>query len=178
MDEKELKDIIAKHELWLDNDSTAGERANLRGADLRLANLIGTDLRWADLGEADLRGAKLGGADLRGANLYGANLRGANLRETDLRETDLRETNLYRVNLYGADLYGADLIVLNLPFYTAYIQRDNTRIGCKYLSNQEWAGLSDDEIAKMDSNALEFWTAYKSIIFAAMDSLMMAKESK
>ena len=81
MDENKLKEILAKHKAWLHNED-GGERADLRGADLRGANLHG-----ADLYGANLRGANLYGADLRGANLYGADLYGA--------------------DLYGADLYGA-----------------------------------------------------------------------
>ncbi|WP_462351069.1 DUF5758 domain-containing protein [Fusobacterium varium] len=89
MTELELKEILEKHNKWL-NNKDGGEKANLRwadlrGADLRWANLRGADLReadlrWADLRGADLRGADLRGADLRGADLSGANLRGANLK--------------------------------------------------------------------------------------------------
>ena len=50
---EQLKDILAKHAAWLNNEP-GGERANLRYANLRYA-------------------------DLRGANLIGANLSGANL---------------------------------------------------------------------------------------------------
>ena len=75
----ELKEILRKHRLWLDNEP-GGEMANLYEA-----NLYGADLRGADLYGADLRGAILYGADLRGADLYGADLRGANLYGADLR---------------------------------------------------------------------------------------------
>lgn len=83
MNENDLKTILEKHRLWL-NDEDGGEMANLRWA----------DLSGADLSEADLRGADLSGADLSGANLRWADLRGANLRWA---------------NLSGADLSGADL---------------------------------------------------------------------
>ena len=58
MEQEKLNKILNEHKLWL--NCSGGERAVLRGADLRGANLCDTDLR--------------------GANLYGANLRGANLR--------------------------------------------------------------------------------------------------
>ena len=81
---EKLKEILDKHLKWyLGQDG--GERANLRGADLRGANLRGADLYGADLRGADLYGANLRGADLYGANLRGANLRGANLRGANLR---------------------------------------------------------------------------------------------
>ena len=54
MDKKVLDKILDNHELWLRSNGLKGERANLRGA--------------------DLRGANLESADLRGANLYSANL--------------------------------------------------------------------------------------------------------
>lgn len=78
MEQKELKEILRKHKMWLQGEK-GGERANLRWA----------DLRWADLQGADLQGANLRWADLKGANLREGNLRGTDLRWTDLRGADL-----------------------------------------------------------------------------------------
>ena len=83
-----LNEILKKHKMWLNNEES-GERADLRGA--------------------DLRGAKLGCADLRGAKLSDADLSGADLRDADLRGADLRGTKLGCADLKGADLRGADL---------------------------------------------------------------------
>ena len=100
---EELKEIIRKHELWLNNDSQGEE------ADLSRAYLGGANLREANLHGADLSGAFLGGADLSEADLNGADLSGANLYGTDLYRADLNEAYLYRVNLSGANLSGANL---------------------------------------------------------------------
>ena len=102
MTNEEIKEIIEKHQHWIEEDCEGWEnmKANLCGADLREANLCGADLCGADLREANLCEANLCGADLRGANLCGANLCGANLREADLREA----------NLCGADLREAENI--------------------------------------------------------------------
>lgn len=62
MDKNELKEILRKHELWLDGD-TKGERAYLSSANLSGADLSGADLRSADLSGADLSGAYLSGAN-------------------------------------------------------------------------------------------------------------------
>ena len=86
-----IKDILEKHKKWL-NAEDGGERADLRGANLRGANL---------------RGANLYGANLRGADLYGANLRGANLCDANLRGANLRGADLRGADLYGANLRGA-----------------------------------------------------------------------
>ena len=60
---KELKEILRKHELWLqDSNQQDAKRANMCSADLR-----GADLCFADLCSADLRGTDLRGADLRDA---------------------------------------------------------------------------------------------------------------
>ena len=95
---EQLKDILAKHKSWLNNEP-GGERANLSDADLSYANLS-----YANLGGADLSYANLSGANLSYANLRYANLRGANLREADLSYA-----NLSGANLRGADLGGANL---------------------------------------------------------------------
>lgn len=47
MTNEKLKEILKKHQLWL-NDDPEGSRANLRWADLS-----GADLRWADLSRAN-----------------------------------------------------------------------------------------------------------------------------
>jgi hypothetical protein len=73
MTQQELKDIIAKHILWLEGKE-GGIRADLSGADLSGAYLRGTDLSGADLSGADLRGTDLRGTDLRGADLRGADI--------------------------------------------------------------------------------------------------------
>ena len=57
--QEEIKAIIELHKQWV-SDNARGDRADLRGADLRWAKL-----GFADLRGADLRWAKLSGADLR-----------------------------------------------------------------------------------------------------------------
>ena len=54
MTNKEIKEVLALHQLWLDTATAKGKKANLTGANLRGANLEG-----ADLTGADLRGAKV-----------------------------------------------------------------------------------------------------------------------
>ena len=131
MTKEQLNEILEKHKKWL-NDEPDGERADLRGANLRRADLQRANLREADLWGADLRGTDLQGANLRGADLRGADLRGtdlqranlwgADLREADLREADLRGTDLQRANLWGADLREADLREAdNIPDYACPI---------------------------------------------------------
>ena len=60
---KEIKEILEKHKMWLDNEK-GGVRADLRGA-----NLCDADLRGSELRNVDLCGAALRDADLRGAEL-------------------------------------------------------------------------------------------------------------
>ncbi|EPU6817534.1 pentapeptide repeat-containing protein [Listeria monocytogenes] len=127
MNQAELDVVIEKHEKWLRDGY--GERANLRGANLRGAdlscanlrgaNLRGANLSYADLSCANLRVANLSYADLSYANLRGANLRGANLSYADLSCANLRVANLSYAdlsyaNLRGANLSGADLSYADL----------------------------------------------------------------
>ena len=78
---EKLQEIIKSHGRWLRNEE-GGERANLRGANLRGAYLSGANLRDANLSGANLSDANLSGADLSGANLRGADLSGADLDKT------------------------------------------------------------------------------------------------
>ena len=90
MNTNELKTILEKHKMWL-NDEDGGEMANLSEA----------DLRWADLSGANLSGADLCWANLSGADLCLANLSGANLCWANLSGADLRWANLSGANLSG-----------------------------------------------------------------------------
>lgn len=58
-----IKEILDKHKKWLLGEG-GGERADLRGANLRGANLCDADLRGTALCDANLRGADLCDADL------------------------------------------------------------------------------------------------------------------
>ena len=93
LSKEELQEILEKHKKWL-TGKDGGERADLRGADLRKA-----DLRWADLSGADFRGTDLRGADFSGADFRWADLKGAYLRWADLKGADLRWVNLSMADL-------------------------------------------------------------------------------
>ena len=80
----DLQEILTNHMLWL-ADSSTGCKADLQGADLRVADLQGADLRWADLRVADLRWANMQGANLQVADLRGANLRWANMQGANMQ---------------------------------------------------------------------------------------------
>ena len=118
-------------------------------------NLQNADLQGADLQDADFQDANLQGADLRGADLRGADLRGAYLRFANLRNTDLRNTNLKIFQSY---------------LWTAYITPNTTHIGCQTFTNEQWKSFTDEEIAKLHHEALNYWNQNKSIIFAIMNS--------
>ena len=118
----------------------------LRGANLGGANLRCADLFDADLFDANLRYANLGGADLRYANLGGADLRYANLDGEILTKTPIS--------------------ILNLT-WEIFITSQYLTIGCHRHTHKEWEKFSDDQIAKMESKAGEFWKVNKSWILGA-----------
>ena len=103
-------------------------------------------------------------ADLRGANLRYADLSGADLRYADLRCADLSDANLSGANLSGADLSGANLIIITWSFWTTYITPGYIRIGCQSHDLESWKNFNDDQIADMDSRALDFWKQNKELI--------------
>ena len=110
-----------------------------------LLTIEGDSLQGADLQRANLQRADLQRADLRGADLRGADLRGADLRGADLR---------------GADL-PTDVIRIDGMRWDVTILHGWMRIGCQHHHVDGWDKFTDDEISKMDDNALEFWQANK-----------------
>ena len=126
----------------------AFETAIAEDADLEDANLRGADLRGANLEDADLRGANLEDANLRGANLRGANLRGANLE----------------------DAKNAPLIIPTLRWLVCINGFGYMRIGCQNHKVEQWKAFTDQEISRMDSDALSFWNQYKVMLLAACET--------
>ncbi len=141
----QLREVIARHELWLRSNHVQGERAELQeisstelgilSGDLRGANFAGSRLFFeseegrrrdgiwflqAKLGNADLRRVDLTGAFINGTDLRGADLRGAILSGAQLIECDLREAKLTKANLMGASLLKCNLQRASLSGASVY----------------------------------------------------------
>ena len=187
--------MIARHALKTAIDDDANlEGANLRGANLwdanlRGANLRGANLRGANLWDANLEGANLEGANLLGANIWGANLRGANLEGANLLGANIWGANLWDANLWDANLEGANLeganllgakntpLIINGLRWAVFISGTGfMRIGCQNHSVEAWKNFTNEEIKSMDSDALEFWSKYKTMLLVACDTHVHAKE--
>ena len=108
-----------------------------------------------------LEEAVANGANLRDANLEGANLRGANLEGT---------------NLWGAK--DAPLIITSLRWPVYISGTGMMQIGCQNHSVESWKNFTDEEIKRMDSDALDFWNKYKTMLLVACDTHVHAKESE
>ncbi|NMW84738.1 pentapeptide repeat-containing protein [Peptoniphilus sp. AGMB00490] len=143
MDKEKLREILRKHELWLNGDAK-GERADLRRANLSRANL-----RCAILRDADLERTNLVDADLKYANLENADLSRANLRCATLKDADLE----------GADLEGADLRCANL--INADLRRANlTNVELNWCNTQNIIGqkiISVQVDTSRENNLISYW---------------------
>ena len=155
---EELKEILEKHALWLHGEE-GGVRADLREADLYRANLREVNLSGADLYRANLEGADLYRANLRGANLYRANLEGANLEGANLERASLQNCigNMKEVKSLQLDKWQV--------VYTA----DQMAIGCQQHSIAAWKEFTEDEIASMDRDALEWWHENRETVFHLLE---------
>jgi uncharacterized protein YjbI with pentapeptide repeats len=157
------------------NFKSCVEEAIKSGAYLSGADLSGEDLSGADLSGVNLSGTNLSGTNLSGANLSGANLYGADLSGADLSGANLSRADLSKVNLSGT-IYGVDIPLSHVPLrfydtrYSVLVMDTHIKIGCKIFSHTEWEQFTDDEIDKMDTDALEWWKEWKSVILG-MSSL-------
>ena len=137
----------------------------IEGDSLQGANLQGTDLRWANLQDANLQDANLKWANLKGANLQDANLQDANLKWANLQDANLKGADLQWADLRGANL-PTDVIRLNGMRWAVTIFQDWMTIGCQHHHIDDWDKFTDDEISKMDDDALEFWKENKGKLIA------------
>ena len=160
---KEEIEVLQRHAKWLKNEE-GGEKADLRGANLRGADLRGADLWGADLRDANLRDANLRDADLRVANLRDANLWGADLRGANLWGADLRDANLW--GAAGKILYFGPIGSRQGITYVTKTERTiHVRCGCFYGTLEEFAAKveekhGDSQHGKSYKAAIEFIKAH------------------
>ena len=82
---------------------------------------------------------------IEGDSLQAANLQGADLQAADLRYADLP----------------TDVIRIDGMLWDVTILHGHMRIGCQHHHVDEWESFTDDEISKMDDDAMKFWQANK-----------------
>ncbi|MFY2599348.1 pentapeptide repeat-containing protein [Achromobacter xylosoxidans] len=139
--------------------------ANLRDAYLGGANLGGANLRGANLGDAYLGDAYLGDANLRDAYLGGANLGGANLGGADLRDANLRDANLRQLrSIWGASGNLREIKAIQCDTWPVTYTATHMQIGCQFHELERWWSFTDEQIARMDSSALEWWQKWKPVL--------------
>ena len=56
-------------------------------------------------------------------------------------------------------------ITVRTSKYCCTISDTHLAIGCKNYTFSEWENFTEEEISKMDSGALEWWTQWKPILF-------------
>ena len=79
-------------------------------------------------------------------------------------------------NLSGAK--AAPLIIYGLQWDVIISGTGKMRIGCQEHSVDAWKDFDDERISKMDSNALEFWDKYKTMLLAICATHVHEKESE
>ena len=163
MKKNELDKIIKLHKKWLINKDV-GERADLRGADLRRADLRRANLRGANLTRANLSGTDLSGANLNCANLSGADLTCTNLSGFDLNCTDLRGANLRGANLTRANLSGDIKYNEGTYFYAIQCPEDGAFVAWKKCEDEVIVKLLIPEDAKRSSATTRKCRASKAIV--------------
>lgn len=123
---------------------------------------LGLAVKWAIKNYANLSYANLSYADLSYANLSYASLSYASLSYANLSDASLSYANLSGANL---KIYQSDL-------WMCCIQKEHIRIGCQYHTTTDWFNFTDEEISKMHTDALSWWSRNKEIIKAIHATLI------
>jgi uncharacterized protein YjbI with pentapeptide repeats len=125
---EKFKDVLAKHNKWLESGGLEGKQAELINADFRKLdyplegiNLSGAYLKRCIFNDRNLKKIILSHfeekkkgntnivhrTELQGAQFEGTNLKGANLSNADLEGAVLQGADLHGAELNGAILKGA-----------------------------------------------------------------------
>ena len=86
------------------------------------------------------------------------------------------DANLEDANL--RDAKNAPVIISGLRWTVHISGTGMMRIGCQNHSVEAWKNFTDEEIKSMDSDALEFWNKYKTMLLVACDTHVHVKESE
>ena len=88
-------------------------------------------------------------------------------------EPEGTRADLSHADLSGANLYGADLRALGDMTYIKSLQlslwpigytHDTMQIGCQRHTLAAWWAFTDEQISRMDSQALARWSVWKPIL--------------
>ena len=74
------------------------------------------------------------------------------------------------------DAKNAPVIISGLRWTVHISGTGMMRIGCQNHSVEAWKNFTDEEIKRMDGDALDFWNKYKTMLLVACDTHVHAKE--
>lgn len=145
-----------------------GQR-DFNGADLRGVRLWRADLRGVNLWDANLADAKLCGVNLIGSILTGVNLTNANLIAVNLKDARMYGANLTGTKL--SDMRGnmREIMSLRIEWWSVAYTFDRLQIDLENHSIEDWRNFTDDQIADMASDALDWWHKWKDAIFRLIE---------
>ena len=148
--------------------STYKEKAMKKISQEELNKILELHKMWLN-GEDSGISADLIGVNLRHTNLIGADLRNANLREADLRYADLEYANLIGADLSYCVGNNKEIKSLQLGTYDVAFTKNILCVGCQSHTLKEWKAFTDEEIAKIDDNALEWWKKWKDTLITIIE---------
>lgn len=94
-----------------------------------------------------------------------ANLEGAYLEGTDLEGTDLRGAYLRGAKYGDSTITIEPLQILGLR-WDVIVFDEHLKIGCQIHPIERWKKFTDNQIATMDPDALEFWSEHKKMLIS------------
>jgi uncharacterized protein YjbI with pentapeptide repeats len=143
--EKDLKNILEEHKIWLESKGKDGKRASLRSTNLYKADLKGCNLAYADLQDAYLCGTQFDNACLVGANMKFAVAFTAYFDGADCKRANFKYSDLTTAGFIKADLTAANLENTNCAggFFMDAILKD-TRLKSADLHYAQFAGADFD----------------------------------
>ena len=117
-DDEHLKEVLAKHLLWLDSildpkSEIHGGRAHLNGITIKDKELASIDLRGADLKKSYFENVDFSGSNLATADLGESTFKSCTFQGTKLRRVIFHKTLFDQCDLRGADLKETELTSVN-----------------------------------------------------------------
>lgn len=103
LSEKEIRNIIKEHQLWLAGDDKNGKRADFSECNLNKFDFTNMDLRfaifrYASLIQSKFIKTKLMGADFSCADLHGSKFRESSIQCANFESSNMDNTSLKKVN--------------------------------------------------------------------------------
>jgi len=118
-------------------------------------------------------GGEMWGGEMWGGEMWGGVMWGGVMWGGEMRGGEMRGGEMWGGEMHGGEMRGditKDPIYIAGLYWPVTVCDTIMTIGCQSHPIEEWRAFTKKQIGDMDSNAHNFWSTYKDVIFTLIDN--------